>query len=120
MLPVVSMFSQSLKLKNFKNFKNFSINSNNVKRNSFFQKHPSIPTSKIIKSNQIVSRLGFGSYRINSKEIGYQNALEHAIKSGINVIDTSANFESGESEEVIGKVLENIFKDELVSREVCK
>ncbi|CAG8506844.1 4095_t:CDS:2, partial [Diversispora eburnea] len=60
---------------------------------------------------------GFGSYRINLKEISYQNALEHAIKSGINVIDTSANFELGESEEVIGSVLENMFKKELVSRE---
>ncbi|RHZ81955.1 hypothetical protein Glove_116g40 [Diversispora epigaea] len=116
------MFSRFLQILNskpinkFNKFRKFSI-SNNVKSNAFFQNHSSIPTSKIIKSNQIVSRLGFGSYRINLKEIEYQNALEHAIKSGINVIDTSANFESGESEEAIGSVLENMFKNELVSRE---
>ncbi|CAG8598073.1 4092_t:CDS:2 [Acaulospora colombiana] len=89
----------------------------NSSGNAFFQKNPSIPTSIIAKRNQEVSRLGFGSYRINWSDEGHQRAIQHAIQSGINVIDSSAHFEAGESEEVIGKVLERMFKNGSVSRE---
>lgn len=78
----------------------------------------SVPTSTIIKTGQIVSRLGFGGYRINRNDDSHKAALEKAIKSGINVIDTSAHFEFGESEEVIGKALNNAIKDGTVTREV--
>jgi aryl-alcohol dehydrogenase-like predicted oxidoreductase len=78
----------------------------------------SVPTSTIIKTGQIVSRLGFGGYRINWNDDRHKAALEKAIKGGINVIDTSAHFEFGESEEVIGKVLNNFIKDGTVTREV--
>ncbi|GBB91724.1 hypothetical protein RclHR1_01910008 [Rhizophagus clarus] len=77
----------------------------------------SVPTSTIIKTGQIVSRLGFGGYRINWNDDGHKAALEKAIKNGINVIDTSAHFEFGESEEVIGKVLNNAIKDRTATRE---
>ncbi|CAB4400392.1 unnamed protein product [Rhizophagus irregularis] len=76
-----------------------------------------VPTSTIIKTGQIVSRLGFGGYRINRNDDSHKVALEKAIKSGINVIDTSTHFEFGESEEVIGKVLNNAIKDGTVTRE---
>ncbi|CAH1759551.1 7900_t:CDS:10 [Entrophospora sp. SA101] len=36
-------------------------------------------------------------------------ALRLSINNGINVIDTSSNFENGESEQVIGKVLKELF-----------
>ncbi|RIA89490.1 NADP-dependent oxidoreductase domain-containing protein [Glomus cerebriforme] len=79
--------------------------------------YSSVPTSTIIKTGQIVSRLGFGGYRINWNDDRHNTALERAIKSGINVIDTSTHFEFGESEEVIGKVLNNAIKDGIVTRE---
>src|ERR1051325_9859887 len=78
----------------------------------------SIPTSTIIKTGQTVSRLGFGGYRINWNDDGHKTSLEKAIKNGINVIDTSAHFEFGESEQVIGKVLNDAIKDGTVTREV--
>lgn len=78
----------------------------------------SVPTSTIIKTGQNVSRLGFGGYRINWHDDRHKVALEKAIKNGINVIDTSTHFEFGESEEVIGKVLNNAIKDRTVTREV--
>ena|SRR6266542_497535 len=91
----------------------------NISTNStYFQKHFTIPTSTIIKTGQIVSRLGFGGYRINWNDDRHQTALEKAIKNGINVIDTSAHFELGESEEVIGKILNDTFKDGSVARKV--
>ncbi|CAG8593060.1 7593_t:CDS:2 [Dentiscutata erythropus] len=87
-----------------------------LKTKSFFRKYSSIPTSIIVKTGQEISRLGFGSYRINRKVDEYQLALKKAINSGINVIDTSAHFESGESEEVIGDVLEKMMNEGSVSR----
>ncbi|RIB17572.1 NADP-dependent oxidoreductase domain-containing protein [Gigaspora rosea] len=80
---------------------------------SFFRKYS---TSIIVKTGQEISRLGFGSYRINCKVDEYKLALKKAINSGINVIDTSAHFESGESEKVIGNVLEKMMNEGSVSR----
>ena len=80
--------------------------------------HFSIPTSTIIKTGQTVSRLGFGGYRINWSDVRHKAALEKAIENGINVIDTSAHFESGESEQVIGKVLNDAIKDGTATRKV--
>ncbi|CAI2174124.1 9065_t:CDS:2, partial [Funneliformis geosporum] len=90
---------------------------NNSTNSTYFQKHFTIPTSRIIKTGQIVSRLGFGGYRINWNDDRHKMALEKAIRSGINIIDTSAHFELGESEEVIGKILNDAFKDGSVTRE---
>ncbi|CAJ0633239.1 14714_t:CDS:2 [Entrophospora sp. SA101] len=83
--------------------------STNVINNEFFEKNFSIPNSIVKKSNKLVSRLGFGSYRINHKDEESHQALRLSINNGINVIDTSSNFENGESEQVIGKVLKELF-----------
>jgi aryl-alcohol dehydrogenase-like predicted oxidoreductase len=47
----------------------------------------------IRKLGQQVSRLGFGAFRVNNETHG--EALRKALVSGVNVIDTAANFESG-------------------------
>lgn len=48
----------------------------------------------IPKTGQVVSRLGFGSYRVNQERHG--EALALALENGINIIDTANNFEQGE------------------------
>ncbi|KAG9302232.1 hypothetical protein G9A89_008722 [Geosiphon pyriformis] len=69
--------------------------------------HPhEIPTSKIPKTGQLVSRLGFGGYRVNTRDPRCRDALHKALEQGINVIDTSSHFEQGDSERMIGEVLE--------------
>jgi hypothetical protein len=50
--------------------------------------HDNVPTSTIQKTGQMVSRLGFGDYRINCRNPHHKEALISAIKQGINVIDT--------------------------------
>jgi len=48
---------------------------------------------------------GFGGYRISVNSKVHEQALTHALKNGINLIDTSSNYGNGESEMLIGKVL---------------
>lgn len=45
------------------------------------------------KLGRQVSRLGFGAFRVNNET--HAEALRKALVSGVNVIDTAANFESG-------------------------
>ncbi|CAO3665752.1 unnamed protein product [Rhizopus microsporus] len=75
----------------------------------------SVLKSVIPKTGKIVSRLGFGSYRVNQEK--HAQALVAAIESGINIIDTAHNFEQGASERWIGNTLEKIISDGRISRE---
>jgi diketogulonate reductase-like aldo/keto reductase len=47
----------------------------------------------IRKLGKEVSKVGFGGFRVNNAAHGA--ALRKAITSGINLIDTAANFEKG-------------------------
>jgi len=54
------------------------------------------------------SQAGFGGYRISSGMRQHEEALMAAIRSGINLIDTSANYADGGSETLVGQVLEDL------------
>jgi aryl-alcohol dehydrogenase-like predicted oxidoreductase len=54
------------------------------------------------------SQAGFGGYRISSGVSHHEQALRAAIGSGINLIDTSANYADGGSETLVGQVLEDL------------
>ncbi len=54
------------------------------------------------------SRAGFGGYRISSGVSHHEQALKTAIRSGINLIDTSANYADGGSETLMGEVLQDL------------
>jgi aryl-alcohol dehydrogenase-like predicted oxidoreductase len=54
------------------------------------------------------SQAGFGGYRISSGVDHHEAALRAAIGSGINLIDTSANYADGGSETLVGQVLEDL------------
>lgn len=54
-----------------------------------------------------MGKIGFGGYRISSRSKYHYECLLHALKSGISLIDTSANYTNGESEELIGNVLKD-------------
>ncbi|KAI8084657.1 NADP-dependent oxidoreductase domain-containing protein [Halteromyces radiatus] len=63
-----------------------------------------LPKRLIPKLNQSVTRLGFGGYRVSQIE-SHGAALQYALEQGINLIDTGANFENGQSEKIIGDIL---------------
>ena len=64
-----------------------------------------------------VCRAGFGGYRISSGVPHHKSALVAAIRSGINLIDTSANYADGGSETLVGQVLEEMTNDGRVGRQ---
>ncbi|CAG8436689.1 6382_t:CDS:10 [Ambispora gerdemannii] len=81
------------------------------------EKFTNIPKSKIIKTGQTVSRLGFGGYRVVQQNSQHRLSLYKSIQNGINVIDTSTHFEVGKSEEMIGEVVEDMIKRKMKNRE---
>jgi aryl-alcohol dehydrogenase-like predicted oxidoreductase len=53
----------------------------------------------------IKSSVGFGGYRISAKSKSHRVALLHALNCGCDLIDTSTNYTDGDSEKLIGEVL---------------
>ena len=64
-----------------------------------------------------ISRFGYGCYRVNDLVDDHYNSLKKALLSGINVIDTSANYSDGGSEKLVGKVLRDIIQEQKINRE---
>ena len=64
-----------------------------------------------------VSPVGFGGYRVHVESALHRQALEEAVRAGINLIDTSANYGDGGSEIFIGQVLRELFEGRVVARE---
>ena len=64
-----------------------------------------------------VSRLGFGTYRVGQREAEQRDALVKALRMGCNLIDTSTNYMDGESEQLVGAVLQEMIRTGEVARE---
>jgi len=63
-----------------------------------------------------VSKLGFGTYRIDMNDPEFSLALEAALQNGVNLIDTSTNYMDGDSERVIGVALRRLSAEQALSR----
>jgi len=59
-----------------------------------------------------LSRFGFGAYRISTPE--HMEALKLALNSGFTVIDTSTNYTDGMSEKIIGDVIQNFPRENIL------
>ena len=70
--------------------------------------HPNLEYRAFGKSGLRVSNAGFGGYRVDISVEEHGIALEKALVSGINLLDTSANYADGGSERLIGKVLRTL------------
>lgn len=62
------------------------------------------------------SRLGFGCYRVDDETPGHREALERAMASGCDLIDTSTNYTDGGSERLVGAVLQDLGRREAARR----
>lgn len=62
-------------------------------------------------------RIGFGCYRIDISIDEHYKALYKALENGITLIDTSANYGDGRSEQLTGKVLDDLFSENKLKRE---
>ena len=52
-----------------------------------------------------LSKIGFGGYRISDDDPESARALSTALSQGCNLIDTSANYQNGKSELLIGRLI---------------
>ncbi len=77
---------------------------------------PSHATCRLGKTGLHVSRLGFGGYRLDAVTVAHDEALQQALRRGINLIDTSTNYGDGESEILIGRVLQALIGRREISR----
>lgn len=64
-----------------------------------------------------VAPVGFGGYRVHVESQMHRQALEEALRAGVNLIDTSANYGDGGSEILIGQVLGALFEEQVFARE---
>ena len=69
-----------------------------------------VPVSYVplVSTGLKAGQAGFGGYRISSRKRQHKEALMAAIRSGINLIDTSAKYADGGSETLVGQVLEDL------------
>ncbi len=80
-------------------------------------RHPSIASATLGRSGLRCTQAGFGGYRINAASARHRQALERALRRGINLIDTSANYADGHSETLVGQVLATLVTEGALSRE---
>jgi aryl-alcohol dehydrogenase-like predicted oxidoreductase len=66
------------------------------------------------RTGLVASSLGFGSYGIDDRTPEHAAALRQAIRRGVNLIDTSANYGDGASESCIGSVITGPEREELI------
>jgi uncharacterized protein YyaL (SSP411 family)/aryl-alcohol dehydrogenase-like predicted oxidoreductase len=69
------------------------------------------------KTGLRTGRLGFGCYRVDDRDPEHRAALQQALKSGVNLIDTSTNYTDGASERLVGEVIADLVKKHAVQRD---
>jgi hypothetical protein len=69
------------------------------------------------KTGLLVSEAGFGCYRVNIGVDDHALALEDALAGGVNLIDTSANYADGGSEQLVGDVLKKLIDTGRIHRD---
>jgi aryl-alcohol dehydrogenase-like predicted oxidoreductase len=69
------------------------------------------------KTNLLCSPVGFGTYRCDVRIAGHRAALIKAIRMGVNIIDTSANYADGNAERLIGEVLRMMISANEIQRD---
>ena len=73
--------------------------------------------SQFGNSGWTTSRLGFGTYRVDTRDNEHREALKKALREGVNLIDTSTNYMDGDSERLVGSALGELLKNGELTRE---
>lgn len=84
---------------------------------SFLSRFPEMKSKTLGKTGLQTSICGFGGYRIDNQNSSHFLALQKAIISGINLIDTSSNYSDGGSEKLIGRVIAELTQNNIINRD---
>jgi len=84
---------------------------------NYSHRHPEMMFKDLGETGLLVSACGFGSYRVDFRIREHTDAMKYAISDGINLIDTSANYNDGGSETLIGNVLSELIEQNVIKRE---
>ena len=69
------------------------------------------------KTGLVCSPVGFGSYRVDVRVKEHQAAFAKALRMGVNLIDTSANYADGNSERLVGETLKMLIETDEINRD---
>ncbi len=69
------------------------------------------------KTGLVCSPVGFGSYRVDVRVKEHQAAFAKALRMGVNLIDTSANYADGNSERLVGETLKMLIEKDEINRD---
>ena len=83
----------------------------------FAERHDGLAFNLLGRTGLSTSPAGFGSYRVSTENDIQRNALVAALQSGLNLIDTSANYGDGGAELLIGQVLSQLVDQGEISRD---
>jgi aryl-alcohol dehydrogenase-like predicted oxidoreductase len=85
----------------------------------FCQRFPELAGeyNRLGKTDLLCSPVGFGTYRTDARIAEHKAALAKAIRMGVNIIDTSANYANGYSEKMIGEVLTKMIDANEIARD---
>jgi hypothetical protein len=81
------------------------------------ERHGDVASAELGRTGLAVSQAGFGCYRIAAGSAAHAAALAQALSAGINLIDTSANYADGGSEELVGQVMAHLIEEGALRRE---
>lgn len=84
---------------------------------NYAKKHFNLVYQPLLPDGIRISGAGFGCYRVDVRVKEHDQALTKALLSGINLIDTSANYADGGSERLVGKVLRDLIGAGQIKRE---
>ncbi|MBK7092591.1 MAG: aldo/keto reductase [bacterium] len=84
---------------------------------SYSRRFPEVAFNLLSDTGLRVSPIAFGSYRIDTSFPEHREALHFALRSGVNLIDTSTNYTDGGSELLIGSVIEDIENSGTIGRD---
>jgi aryl-alcohol dehydrogenase-like predicted oxidoreductase len=80
----------------------------------YSSKFPDLKYKKLGKTGFTTSACGFGGYRVDDSVEEHHFALEYALSSGINLIDTSSNYSIGGSEKLVGNVIQKLTSEKRI------
>lgn len=84
---------------------------------SYSEKYKLFKFNILGKTNLTVSQAGIGGRLTDIRSAIHRDAIKKALLSGINLVDTSSVFTDGNSEILIGEVIQELNDSNLISRE---